>query len=284
MIYKQAIALLSLLFALIIAACDKPEAKGGSGSGSSGEAGEEVAPAHSFAFNEASHKVAFTANTYTKAVVETNKPTGDARAITYTSSEGKIATVNEAGVVTFVTQGTVTITATKALKGEYPEAIARYTLYITMKPANKQALADEITRAMDAHGNQVDLNYIDVSDITDMSFLFSSYAEGYGRQAFNGDISEWDVSKVTSMYAMFNGATAFDQDISKWDVTQVTNMDDMFNSATSFNQNLDAWGNRIHADIKASSWRGVTRMFRGSGLADTLPSWCANVQVCRGKQ
>ena len=30
-----------------------------------------------------------------------------------------------------------------------------------MKPANKQALANEIKRAMDAHGNEVDLNYID---------------------------------------------------------------------------------------------------------------------------
>ena len=82
--------------------------------------GEEAAPAaYSFAFDEASHKVAFTAGTYTQAVVETNKPAGDARAIIYTSSENAIATVDNAGVVTFVTQGTVTITATKALGGEY---------------------------------------------------------------------------------------------------------------------------------------------------------------------
>ena len=266
---------------MIVAACDKPEAKpptniekddkstadtdvvpkGKSGSGSSGETntdvaksadktgdksgddGEDATPAaYSFAFGEASHKVAFTAGTYTQAVVETNKPTGDARAITYTSSEGKIATVNEAGVVTFVTQGTVTITATKLLEGEYPEATARYTLYITMKPANKQALADEITRAMTAHGNEVDLNYIDVSDITDMSWLFSDFRRiGYRLEAFNGDISKWDVSKVSDMLSMFSGATSFNQDISEWNVARVTNMASMFSGATSFNQDISDW-------------------------------------------
>ena len=246
MIYKQAIALLSLLFALIVAACDKPEAKPPTNietGDKSVDDGEEATPAHSFAFDTASHKVAFTSgSTYTKAVVETNKPAGDARAIEYTSSKTKIATVDDAGVVTFVTQGTVTITATKALKGEYPEATARYILYITTKPANKQALADEITRAMDAHGNEVDLNYIDTADITDMSYLFSSDAtNGYGRQAFNGDISKWDVSGVLNMFGMFFGATAFDQDISGWNVAKVTNMESMFQDATMFNQDISKW-------------------------------------------
>ena len=251
---------------LTVAACDKPEAKpptniekdekadtdivpkGKSGSGSASKMGEDsgsgsegATPAHSFAFNEASHKVAFTAGTYTQAVVETNKPAGDARNIEYTSSEGKIATVDDAGVVTFVTQGTVTITATKTAESGHDEATARYTLYITMKPANKAALADEITRAMTAHGNQVDLNYIDVSDITDMSYLFSSLTRGYGRQAFNGDISKWNVSKVTSMREMFRDATAFNQPLNTWTVSSVTNMSAMFRDATAFNQPLNNW-------------------------------------------
>ena len=278
--------------------------------GESGGDGEDSTPAHSFAFDTASHKVAFTAGTYTKAVVETNKPAGDVRAIKYTSSENAIATVNDAGVVTFVTQGTVTITATKALKGEYPEATARYTLYITMKPTNKQALVDEITRATGAHGNEVDLNYIDVSAITDMNNLFNDHAkQGYGLQAFNGDISKWDVSKVITMASMFSGATSFNQDISKWKVSEVTNMRDMFSGATSFNQdisgwnvgevqrdmqnmfrdatsfdkNLDAWEPRIHNAIKTDSWLGATNMFRGSGLANKLPSWCENT-ACKDRQ
>ena len=241
-----------------------------------------------FAFGEAtvgSHKVAFTAGTYTKAVDNTNKPAGDARNIEYTSSETKIATVDDAGVVTFIKTGTVTITATKAAQGDHARATASYELTITkMKPANKQALVDEITRAMDAHGNEVDLNYIDVSDITDMSYLFSSHAKGYGRQAFNGDISEWDVSKVTDMKYMFSGATLFNQDISEWDVSGVQSMILMFKDATVFSQNIDVWGQRINNVIKTFSWSGVALMFDGSGLANKLPSWCASVTACKTRQ
>ena len=327
---------------LIVAACDKPEAKpstnvekdekadtdtvpkGEAGGGSagkidadgakSGEGGEEApSPAlYSFAFDDVEEgvKVAFTAGKYTKAVVETNKPAGDARAIKYTSSENAIATVDDAGVVTFVTQGTVTITATKALKGEYPEATARYTLYITMKPTNKQALVDEITRAMDAHGNEVDLNYIDTSAITDMSFLFSNdRTSGHKLAAFNGDISKWDVAAVTAMGSMFAGATSFNQDISGWNVARVTNMEYMFAGATSFNQdistwkvarvtkmiamfnyatafkyNLDAWAGKLNANIKADGWVRASVMFSNSGLTNSLPSWCGNVLACKNRQ
>ncbi len=184
-----------------------------------------------------------------------------------------------------MTQGTVTITATKTAEPGHEKATASYELTITkMKPANKQALANEITRAMDAHGNKVNLNYIDVSDITDMSYLFSSHAFGYGRQAFNGDISEWKVAKVTNMFATFEGATAFDQNISKWDVSGVEDMVFMFKDATSFKQNLNAWGNRINNALKADKWRNTKIMFTGSGLADNLPSWCASVQACRNGQ
>ncbi len=41
--------------------------------------------------------------------------------------------------------------------------------------------------------------------------------------AFNRDIGNWNVSKVTNMSNMFGLARAFDQDISMWDVNQVTN-------------------------------------------------------------
>ena len=350
---------------LIVAACDKPEAKpptniekddkadtdtdakGESGGGSagkmdadgakSGEGGEEAPPPalYSFAFDDVEEgvKVAFTAGTYTKAVVETNKPAGDARNIEYTSSETKIATVDDAGVVTFVTQGTVTITATKLLEGEYPETTASYTLYITTKPATKASLVTEIKRATGAHGYAIDLNYIDTADITDMSRLFGNLTNGYELQTFNGDISKWDVSNVTNMDYMFYSATSFNQDISKWNVANVTNMDSMFRVATSFNQdisgwnvanvtnmesmfwgatsfnqnisrwnvarvknmkfmfwdaraftyNLDAWGERIHASVKANSWVNAFRMFKDSGLANKLPSWCSTT-ACKDQQ
>ena len=46
-----------------------------------------------------------------------------------------------------------------------------------------------------------------------------------GATSFNGDISKWDVSKVTSMNHMFHAATSFNSDISKWNVGQVKYMD-----------------------------------------------------------
>ena len=55
---------------------------------------------------------------------------------------------------------------------------------------------------------------------------------------FNGDISKWEVSKVTEMAGMFCGAKVFNQDLSKWDVSEVTTMYEMFWGATVFNQDL----------------------------------------------
>ena len=59
-----------------------------------------------------------------------------------------------------------------------------------------------------------------------------------GANEFTGDISKWDVSRVTNMYGVFAYVALFKSDISKWDVSRVTRMDDMFSSASSFNGDL----------------------------------------------
>ena len=56
-----------------------------------------------------------------------------------------------------------------------------------------------------------------------------------------GEISHWDVSKVTNMDSMFAGATSFNQPLNKWNVSNVTSMRWMFLSAESFNQPLNKW-------------------------------------------
>merc|ERR1719201_2962072 len=53
-----------------------------------------------------------------------------------------------------------------------------------------------------------------------------------------GDISKWDVSRVTDMSRMFANANLFNGDISNWDVSRVTNMDHMFLKAVSFKRKL----------------------------------------------
>ena len=139
---------------------------------------------------------------------------------------------------------------------------------------------------VDIAGNNCDLNCIDVSRITNMSFLFKIYAKH-----FNGDISKWDVSNVTNMQAMFSD-TDFNGDISKWDVSNVTNMHCMFTDSkfngnisgwdvgkvrriewmfkdTPFNRNLDNW----NMDISKMSYEDKYQVFIGSPLENNPPKW-----------
>ena len=74
--------------------------------------------------------------------------------------------------------------------------VIRKNKYYNYFPKTKRELQNIINHRIENEGNEVDLNDIDVSNITDMSRLF----EGTD---FNGDISQWDVSNVTDMSNMF---------------------------------------------------------------------------------
>ena len=63
-------------------------------------------------------------------------------------------------------------------------------------PETKEELKDIINQRIKSEGNECDLNDIDTSNITDMSWLFE-------HSEFNGDMSKWDVSNVTNMGACF---------------------------------------------------------------------------------
>jgi surface protein len=45
--------------------------------------------------------------------------------------------------------------------------------------------------------------------------------------SFNGDLSLWNVSRVTTLRRIFRQATSFNSDISNWDVSRVTDMTQM---------------------------------------------------------
>ena len=81
------------------------------------------------------------------------------------------------------------------------------------KPKTKEELADIISREIEANGTDCSLNHIDVSNITDMGYLFKG-------SDFIGDISDWNVSNVKYMYGMFE-SSKFNGNISNWNVSNV---------------------------------------------------------------
>ncbi len=114
---------------------------------------------------------------------------------------------------------------------------------------------EELRKIIEESSINADLNYLDVSEITDMSYLFKN-------TKFNGDISQWDVSNVKSMAGMFSDSL-FNQDISKWDVSNVEIMAYMF-FGSEFSYDLSNWRVNQYAD--------TTEMFAGSKVTK-LPSW-----------
>ena len=107
---------------------------------------------------------------------------------------------------------------------------------------------EELDELLDRH--DVEYSEIDVSEITDMSYLFIQPKESiflpYNKSYHVLDkdtagLIYWDVSNVKNMEYMFCGATSFNQPIGNWDVSNVENMSSMFEDATSFNQPIGNW-------------------------------------------
>ena len=79
-----------------------------------------------------------------------------------------------------------------------------------------------------------DISGWDMSSVTDTSFMFAG-------TSFNQDVGGWDMSNVTNISGMFRDNPAFNQDIGGWDTSKVTRMDAVFHTATAFNQDIGGW-------------------------------------------
>jgi len=122
---------------------------------------------------------------------------------------------------------------------QLPEHIIDLILYFTysyqfknieeLRTAVHSTLYESYPDNINKYGN---ISLWDVSKVTDMSKLFYD-------SHFNGDISLWDVSNVQDMSLMFS-ETQFNGDISLWDVSNVIDMTEMFDNS-QFNRDISNW-------------------------------------------
>ena len=142
------------------------------------------------------------------------------------------------------------------------------------KPKNKEELVKLIIEEIETNGPECSLNNIDVSNITDMSYLFMGgdplkYLHGHPvLSGFDGDISEWNVSNVRAMSYMFE-KSKFNGDLSKWDVSNVKRFTHIF-MRSSFSGDISNW--KINPDAKDH----MQRMFSKSPLENNPPAWYNN--------
>ena len=134
---------------------------------------------------------------------------------------------------------------------------------VVERPKNKKELMEIIREIIAEKGPNCDLNFIDVSNITDMSYLF-------WKTKFDGDISKWDTSNVTNMCGMFQKCS-FNGDISKWNVSNVKNMAAMF-MFSEFNGDISGWD---VSNVESMGW-----MFTKCPFNQDISKW--NVRKVKG--
>lgn len=161
--------------------------------------------------------------------------------------------------------------------------LGRENKHANVVEATDKNIRQLVQEAIKENGIDADLNFIDVSQVTNMYSLFE-YSD------FCGDISNWDVSNVICMEGMFYGARMFNCDISKWNVRNVENFNEMFKGADVFNQPIGKWKLEkakymaqmfycaSHFDQDLSHWNvnDVTNhylVFSGSAMASKQQLW-----------
>ena len=112
---------------------------------------------------------------------------------------------------------------------------AKNMVYHTTDVPNLSGVTDMGSMFISNTAFNGDLSDWDVSSVTDMAYMFA------GTTAFNGDLSDWDVSSVNDMSNMFSGAVVFNGDLSDWDVSSVDDMHNMFSNAFFFDSDISDW-------------------------------------------
>ena len=109
-------------------------------------------------------------------------------------------------------------------------------------------------------------------DVTTRAELKAAVDACVGDRLCEVTMPHWDVSQVTDMSFLFQGKTGFNVDISRWNVSQVTDARGMFQGATNFYRNIigldlrrqrehdgDVHGRRHLARVRPLAATGSTR-------------------------
>lgn len=123
-------------------------------------------------------------------------------------------------------------------------------------PHTTQELAIMVRAEIELHGPNVDLNHIDISQLTSLKEVFKD-------TKFNGNISQWNVSRIESMERLFTNCP-FNGDISQWDTQSLVSAGHMFEGSV-FNGDLSAWN--------TSSLIVASAMFRHSHFNGDISGW-----------
>jgi surface protein len=84
------------------------------------------------------------------------------------------------------------------------------------------------------------------------------YAMFSSASAFNQDIGDWNIEKVTTMRAMFARASAFNQDIGSWNTEKVTDMRYMLRDASAFNHDISSWTGTAATSAQTNMFSGAS--------------------------
>ena len=152
-------------------------------------------------------------------------------------------------------------------------------------PETKQELIKNIEECLNS--NNYNLNCIDTSKITDMSYLFKNITLPNNEQIYfdkwnvgnvkdmsymfancyyiNPDLSSWNVSNVEYMTRMFENCSAFEgKGLENWNVSKVIDIKRMFFGCSLFNCNLGNWDVSSITDMSFTFYD--CKIFEGKGL------------------
>jgi surface protein len=210
-----------------------------------------------------------------------------AGALSYSSSNPSVASVNSSGLVTLLSEGTTTITINVTATAEHIAGTASTILNV----------APSVTRA----ANNVTIQYIPTSiGSSEPAFIqadprntgsrewfaivtnaskaqITSYAknEAAGISYFttSGQLVPFKnivTTLMTDMSSMFANSNTFNQDISSWDTAKVTNVSQMFYAASAFNQNIGSWNTALVANM-SSMFQNASAFNNGGNTS--IGSW-----------